>query len=86
MKHAVMLFETERNLGISDNPTKWVYKRTLKFGDDGGLALLAYVSIRNPASQMISAETEEELTKMEQDMIENFKSQEWLNENLYPYL
>lgn len=86
MKHAVILFETEQNLGISDNPTKWVHMRTLKFGDDGGLALHAYANIPNPASQMISAETEEELTKMEQDMIENFKSQEWLNENLYPYL
>lgn len=84
--HAVLLFDTELNLGISNNPTKWVHMKTLNFGDRGDLALNAYANIPNPASQIISAATEEELNQLEQEMIQNYQNQEWLNVNLYPYL
>lgn len=84
--HALMLFDHERNLGISENPTKWVHLKTLKFGNRGDLALYAYANIPNPASQLIEALSEEELEEKELQMIENFKDQNWLNENLYPYL
>ena len=84
--HALMLFDHERHLGISQDPTKWVHLKTLKFGNRGDLALYAYANIPNPASQLIDALTEEELEEKEMQMIENFKDQNWLNENLYPYL
>ena len=48
-----MLFDHERNLGISQDPTKWVHMKTLKFGNRGDLALYSYANIPNPASQLI---------------------------------
>jgi len=84
--HSLMLFDTERHLGISENPTKWVHLKTLKFGNRGDLALYAYANIPNPASQLINAWSEKELEEKELQMIENFKDQNWLNKNLYPYL
>ena len=82
---AVMLFENEFNLGISNNPNKWVHLRTLKF-KDGFLALEAYANIPNPASQLIRACSEEELEQEIQQMKDNYQNQSWLEENLYPYL
>lgn len=84
--HSLMLFDTERNLGISKDPTKWVHMKTLKFGNRGDLALYSYANIPNPASQLIDALSEEELEEKELQMIENFKDQNWLNENIYPYI
>ena len=84
--HALMLFDTERNLGISEDPTKWVHMKTLKFGNRGDLALYAYANIPNPASQLIEGLSQEELEEKELQMIENFKDQNWLNENIYPYI
>lgn len=84
--HALMLFDTERNLRISEDPTKWVHMKTLKFGNRGDLALYSYANIPNPASQLIDALSEEELEEKELQMIENFKDQNWLNENIYPYI
>ena len=81
-----MLFDHERNLGISQDPTKWVHMKTLKFGDRGDLALYAYANIPNPASQLIEGLSEEELEEKELKMIEDFKDQNWLNENIYPYI
>ena len=81
-----MLFDTERNLGISQDPTKWVHMKTLKFGNRGALALYSYANIPNPASQLIEGLSEEELEEKELQMIENFKDQNWLNENIYPYI
>lgn len=84
--HALMLFDTERNLSISEDPTKWVHLKTLKFGNRGDLALYAYANIPNPASQLIEGLSEEELEEKELKMIEDFKDQNWLNENIYPYI
>jgi hypothetical protein len=84
--HALMLFDHERNLGISEDPTKWVHMKTLKFGDRGDLALYAYANIPNPASQLIECLSKEELEEKELQMIENFQNQNWLNENIYPYI
>ena len=84
--HALMLFDHELNLGISQDPTKWVHMKTLKFGNRGDLALYAYANIPNPASQLIEGLSKEELKEKELQMIENFKDQNWLNENIYPYI
>ena len=90
--HAVMFFyHLGTDLGIpkevwqQENPTGWQHRGTRYF-DNAIDALNCYANTRCPASQHISAATEEELKVKEQEMINNFKNQKWLEENLYPYL
>ena len=82
---ALMLFETELELGISNNPNKWVNTRNLYYSD-GLQALTAYSNIPNPASQLLDGETPEELEKAMLDTLEHFKDRKWLDEVLYPSL
>lgn len=82
---AVMLFNTEIELGISNTPNKWVNTKNYKF-NDGTSALDFYANTPNPASQLIDATSEEELESKMNDMIHNFQNENWLEENLYPYL
>lgn len=85
---AVMLFNTEFELGISNNPNKWVNVKNYKFyGNDAGIkALNFYANIPNPASQLIEAYSEQELIDKMNSMLKNFNDNQWLNNNLYPYL
>ena len=83
--YAVMLFCTAMEMGISNIPNKWINVRTIKF-DNGTAALEAYANIPNPASQLIDAESEEELNKEIEIMKNNYQNEKWLEENLYPYL
>lgn len=82
---AVMLFDTELSLGISQRPNKWINFRNLYY-TDGGAALMAYANIRCPASQIIDAKDIHELEVKMTDMINHFKDDKWLEECLYPYL
>lgn len=84
--YALMLFETEKTLGISENPNKWINTKTMDFKNDGEKALFMYCNIPNPASQLLDAESEEELEQQKLQMLQNFNDQNWLNENLYPYI
>lgn len=84
-KYALMLFNTEFELGISQKPGSWVNTKNIRF-DDGLTALEAYANIPNPASQLVDGFTEEELVNNMNEMIENYKNEKWLEENLYPYL
>lgn len=84
--YALMLFDTEKTLGISENPFKWINTKTIDFKNDGEKALFMYCNIPNPASQLLDAESEEELEQQKIQMIQNFNDQNWLNEYLYPYL
>lgn len=87
--HSVMFFE---HLGIDLGTTKEIWNPTgwqcmgCRHFNDAKEALNCYANTRCPASQHISAATEEELKMKEQEMINNFKDQKWLEENLYPYL
>lgn len=83
--YAVMFFNTELELGISNTPNKWLNTGLLVF-DDGLRALETYSNIPNPASQLIDATTIEELNTKCIDMLHNFQNNEWLENNLYPYL
>lgn len=90
--HAVMMFFHQgSDLGIpkelwkEENPTGYICTRTLYF-DNVMDALNCYANTRCSASQHISASTKEELKQMEKEMIENFKSEAWLEENIYPYM
>lgn len=86
-KHfAVLLFYTAGEIGDTELPPH-VYMCTniVKF-NDGEKALNYYASTPCPASQLIDAETEEELDIKCKEICANMQNEEWLNENLYPYL
>ena len=83
--HAVLLFNTELELGISNAPEKWVCTRIERF-DNGVKALLYYANTPNPASQLVSGETKEELEVEIKKMQENYKDKDWLDNCLYPYI
>jgi len=83
--HAVMLYYTEGELGISNNYGKWINTRNVYF-TDGAAALNYYSNTKCPASQLVSADSIEELLQEINTMIENFNNKQWLDKNLYPYL
>lgn len=83
--YAVMLFETELNLGKSSIPNKWVNVRNI-ITDNGVEALTLYSNIPNPASQIVDAKNLDELESNMQNMINNYNNPQWLEENLYPYI
>lgn len=86
MKHyAVMCFSTEMELGLSNKPEVWVNTKNFLYTNPLE-ALYAYSDIPCPASQLIDADSEEELKQKMEEMKTNFTSKDWLNEHLYPYL
>ena len=82
---ALMLFNTELELGISNTPNKWINTGN-KFYTDGTSALNAYANTPNPASQIVDGKTPEELARNMEEMLVNYSDEKWLEENLYPYL
>lgn len=84
-KYAVMLFETEFRLGISSHPGKWVNTNNYFF-DNGAEALNTYSNIPNPASQLIKGDSDDDLYQQMEEMKANYRNEDWLNENLYPYM
>ena len=82
---ALMLFNTELELGISAQPNKWVNTKNIFF-NKGIDALDAYSNIPNPASQLIDATSKEKLIKKMEKMLVNFSDEKWLQETLYPSL
>lgn len=82
---ALMLFNTELELGISACPNKWVNTKNIFF-NKGIDALDAYSNIPNPASQLIDATSKEKLIKEMEKMLVNFSDEKWLQETLYPSL
>ena len=84
-RYALMLFETELNLGISNKPNTWVNYGN-RFYTRGFDALEAYSNTRCPASQLVAGTTPEELENEMNEMIEHFKDEKWLETELYPCL
>lgn len=85
--HAVMLFFQKKELGgfPADNGKEWVCKRTLYF-DNIESALDCYANTPCPASQILHADTREELKSKIAEMKSNYRNESWLNENVYPYI
>ena len=81
----LMLFKTEIELHISNTPNKWVNTENHVFTNEIE-ALDAYSNIPNPASQLVDADTPEELVDKMTQMIDNFNNLEWLETELYPYM
>ena len=80
-KHALLFFDTELNLGKSFNPNKWVNYLT-KYYEDGKQALRELLDCNSITTQLISADTDEELEKERKKMIRKFKSEKWLDKLL----
>jgi len=57
-----------------------------RFYTDGAIALQDYANTPCPASQLIDADSIEELHNKVLDMINNMNDEEWKEINLYPYL
>lgn len=83
--YALMLFYTELELGISQQPNTWINYGN-QYYDNGLEALEAYANTPCPASQLIDAEDKDELLVKMNDMLNNFKDKKWLEECLYPSL
>lgn len=84
-RFAVMLFETEISLGISNTPNKWVNTKNILF-KNGSKALECYANTPCPASQLVAAKDDYALQCKMGEMILNYQNEKWLNDNLYPYL
>ena len=82
---ALMLFYTEVETGISNTPNKWVNTNNV-FYNNGTAALNAYSETPCAASQLVDGATPEELEKNMLDMVQNYKDDKWLEENLYPFM
>ena len=82
---AIMLFMTEMELGLSTVPNKWVNVKNMYF-TNGAAALDYYANTRCPASQLIDAVSKDDLESQMIEMLHNYRDEDWLNENLYPYL
>lgn len=85
---SVMMFYRNGELGIPRevaDPNEWNNTRCVDT-EDGQLALNVYANTPCPASQLIEAQSREELEAKKKQMIDNFKNKEWLDKNLYPYL
>lgn len=80
-KHALMLFRTEKELGISDCEDSFINTENLYF-TDGTLAIAEY--LRNPCkySQLVSGETIEELVDNMTQMEKNYLDKEWIELNV----
>ena len=84
--YAVMLFDTELNLGIPfARPNTWENYSNAYF-TDGFTALEYYSNTPCPASQLIDANSPEELEEKMNQMINQFKDTKWLETELYPCL
>lgn len=83
--YMVMLFYSERELGISERGDVFINTRNIFCGNDSFKALDIYSNTLCPASQIIEASTMKELAEKKQAMIENFNNKEWVK-NLMEYI
>lgn len=83
--HMVMLFYRPSELGIPMETDDYINTRNLCF-DNVTAALNYYSNTPCPASQLISASSEEELMALKNEMIRNFRDEAWLEENIFPFL
>lgn len=87
---SVMFFYEKWELGIpkevDPTPDEPFLYRGCKDFDNYSKALDCYSNTCCPASQLIEAETADDLEKLKNERIEQFKDKDWLEENIYPYL
>ena len=76
--YAVMFFNTEFELGISNKPYTWVNSSN-HITTDGQEALAIFVTSHNPVKELVDAESFEELNKKMIEMANKFKSEDFVN-------
>lgn len=85
--YAVILFYRKHEIrDLEPNEEDTYINKVVHFQNNSLAALDFYANIPNPASQFIEATNPVELEQKVVQMIENYKSEEWLQENLYPFL
>ena len=83
--YAVAMFYSAQEIGIEPSEEPFIYHRTVVFKNRTE-QIQYYANTMCPASQMLEADTEEELKEKIQQLRNNFKGNAWLEKNIYPYL
>ena len=78
--------ESEIGAGYIDDSTDQYINTYNAYFHSGSLALDYYANTPCPASQLIDAETIEDLVKQRNEMLINMNTPEYLEEHVYPYL
>lgn len=76
--YAVMTFNTEFELGLSNKPYEWVNSSSI-VTLNGEEALALYVTSENPMVEIIDASSFDELNKKMIKLANNFKDPEYVN-------
>lgn len=82
---ALMLFYAPEELGVEDCNESFCDPIIRTYSDKVD-AMMAYANTQCPASQLIEANSQEELEVLIEQMKNNYKDEDWLETNLYPYL
>jgi hypothetical protein len=85
--YAVAFFYSAQEIGIdADVITEpFIYRNTAVFNNKTD-QLNCYANTMCPASQLLEANTEKELKEKIRKLRNNFRNNEWLEKNIYPYL
>lgn len=85
--YAVAFFYSAQEIGIdADVITEpFIYRNTAVFNNKTD-QLNCYANTMCPASQLLEANTENELKEKIRKLRDNFRNNEWLEKNIYPYL
>lgn len=85
--YAVAFFYLAQEIGIdADVITEpFIYRNTAVFNNKTD-QLNCYANTMCPASQLLEANTEKELKEKIRKLRNNFRNNEWLEKNIYPYL
>ena len=76
--YAIMEFDTEFNLGISNTPYEWVNSSSI-VTLNGPEALALYVKSTNPMVEILDGESFEELNDKMVKLTKNFKNPKYVN-------
>lgn len=85
--YAVAFFYSAQEIGIDADVTTepFIYRNTAVFNNKTD-QLNCYANTMCPASQLLEANTEKELKEKIRKLRDNFRNNEWLEKNIYPYL
>lgn len=79
--YAVMAFNTEFELGLSNKPYEWVNSSSI-VTLNGEEALALYVASENPMVEILDAHSFDELNKKMIKITNNFKNPEFVNKKI----
>lgn len=85
--YAVAFFYSAQEIGIDTDviTEPFIYRNTAVFNNKTD-QLNCYANTMCPASQLLEANTEKELKEKIRKLRDNFRNNEWLEKNIYPYL